>query len=84
MGLGGIFLILKKVGLQNELRRVYGYSIAVLNLLAVFFFLRFALKGNLNALATLLFYAMMAAFLMIAWVRRSKSQNINVLKSLNY
>jgi hypothetical protein len=68
------FFILKKVGHQPEVRLIYGYSVAVFNLLAVFFFSRSAIKGNFDGLDAFAFGSLhtMVAVVMISLVQMSK------------
>ena len=68
------FFILKKVWHKPEVRLIYGYSVAVFNLLAVFFFSLSSIKGNLNILDAFAFGFLhaMVAIVMITLVHLSK------------
>jgi hypothetical protein len=68
------FFILKKVWHKPEVRLIYGYSVAVFNLLAVFFFSLSSAKGDLNGLDAFAFGFLhaMVAIVMITLVHVSK------------
>ncbi|MEK9603374.1 MAG: hypothetical protein VW127_03010 [Flavobacteriaceae bacterium] len=68
------FLILKKVWHKPEVRLIYGYSVAVFNLLAVFFFSLSSIKGDLNSLDAFAFGFLhaMVGVVMITLVHMSK------------
>lgn len=68
------FFILKKVWYKPEVRLIYGYSVAVFNLLAVFFFSLSSIRGNLNSLDAFAFGFLhtMVAVVMISLVHLSK------------
>ena len=59
---------------QAEVRLIYGYSVAVFNLLAVFFFSLSSAKGDLNSLDAFAFGFLhtMVAVVMITLVHMSK------------
>ena len=67
------YFILKKFG-TNRKRLIHGYSVAVFNLLAVFFFSLSSIKGNLNILDAFAFGFLhaMVAIVMITLVHLSK------------
>jgi hypothetical protein len=68
------FFILKKVWHKPEIRTIYGYSVALFNLLAVFFFSLSSVKGDLNGLDAFAFGFLhaMVAIVMITLVHVSK------------
>jgi Trk-type K+ transport system membrane component len=68
------FFILKKVWHKPEIRLIYGYSVALFNLLAVFFFSLSSIKGKMNALDAFAFGFLhaMVAIVMITLVQLSK------------
>ena len=68
------FFYSKKVWHKPEVRLIYGYSVAVFNLLAVFFFSLSSIKGNLNILDAFAFGFLhaMVAIVMITLVHLSK------------
>jgi len=68
------FFILKKVWHKSEIRTIYGYSVALFNLLAVFFFSLSSVKGDLNGLDAFAFGFLhaMVAIVMITLVHVSK------------
>lgn len=68
------FLILKKVWHKPEVRLIYGYSVAVFNLLAVFFFSLSSIKGDLASMDAFAFGFLhtMVGVVMITLVHMSK------------
>ena len=64
----------KKVWYKPEVRLIYGYSVAVFNLLAVFFFSLSSIRGNLNIMDAFAFGFLhtMVAVVMITLVHLSK------------
>lgn len=67
------FLILKKVWHKPKVRLIYGHSVAILNILVIFFFSLSAIKGELTRMDAFAFgflHAMVAA-VMITLVRMS-------------
>ncbi len=68
------FFILKKVWHKPDVRLIYGYSVAVFNLLAVFFFSLSSIKGKMNGLDAFAFGFLhtMVAVVMITLVNMSK------------
>ena len=70
----GIFFILKRVWHKPEIRLVYGYSVAIVNLVAVFFFSIASIKGEMNSIDSFAFGFLhtMVAVVMITLVQMSK------------
>ncbi|PDH46276.1 MAG: hypothetical protein CND43_00830 [Flavobacteriales bacterium MED-G15] len=68
------FFILKKVWHKPEVRLIYGYSVALFNLLAVFFFSLSSIKGEMNGLDGFAFGFLhtMVAVVMVTLVQMSK------------
>jgi hypothetical protein len=68
------FLILKKVWHKPFVRMVYGYTVSVFNVLAIFFFTLMSITGSMNALDAFSFGFLhgMVAFVMLTLVRLSK------------
>tara|TARA_B100000941_G_C28396972_1_gene495897 strand:+ start:569 stop:850 length:282 start_codon:yes stop_codon:yes gene_type:complete len=68
------FLILKRIWHKPEIRLIYGYSVALLNLVAVFFFLLSSVKGEMNILDSFAFGFLhtMVALVMLTLVQMSK------------
>ena len=69
-----IFFILKRVWHKPEIRLIYGYSVAISNLAAVFFFSISSIKGEMNSLDSFAFgfLHIMVALVMITLVQMSK------------
>ena len=70
----GIFFILKKIWHKPEIRLIYGYSVAIFNLVVVFLFSISSLKGEINSLDSFAFGFLhtMVAVVMITLVQMSK------------
>ena len=70
----GIFFILKKIWHKPEIRLIYGYSVAIFNLVVVFLFSISSLKGEINSLDSFAFGLLhtMVAVVMITLVQMSK------------
>ena len=68
------FFILKKVWHKPEVRLIYGYSVAVFNFIAVFFFSLSSIRGNLNFTDAFAFGFLhtMVAVVMLTLVHLSK------------
>ena len=68
------FFILKKVWHKPEVRLIYGYSVAVFNLVAVFFFSLSSIRGSLNFTDAFAFGFLhtMVAVVMLTLVHLSK------------
>ena len=69
-----IFFILKKVWHRPEIRLIYGYSVAISNLVAVFLFSIASIKGEMNSIDSFAFGFLhtMVAVVMITLVQMSK------------
>jgi hypothetical protein len=69
-----IFFILKKVWHRPEIRLIYGYSVAISNLVAVFLFSIASIKGEINSIDSFAFGFLhtMVAVVMITLVQMSK------------
>ena len=70
----GIFFVLKTVWHKPEIRLIYGYSVAISNLVAVFLFSISSLKGEINSIDSFAFGFLhtMVAVVMITLVQMSK------------
>lgn len=70
----GIFFVLKRIWHKPEIRLIYGYSVAISNLAAVFFFSISSIKGEMNSLDSFAFgfLHIMVAVVMITLVQMSK------------
>jgi hypothetical protein len=69
-----IFFILKRVWHRPEIRLIYGYSVAISNLVAVFLFSIASIKGEINSIDSFAFGFLhtMVAVVMITLVQMSK------------
>jgi|TARA_B100001057_G_scaffold494432_1_gene591002 hypothetical protein len=69
-----IFFILKRVWHKPEIRLIYGYSVAISNLVAVFLFSIASIKGEMNSIDSFAFGFLhtMVAVVMITLVQMSK------------
>lgn len=69
-----IFFILKRVWHRPEIRLIYGYSVAISNLVAVFLFSIASIKGEMNSIDSFAFGFLhtMVAVVMITLVQMSK------------
>jgi hypothetical protein len=69
-----IFFVLKRIWHKPEIRLIYGYSVAISNLAAVFFFSISSIKGEMNSLDSFAFGFLhtMVAIVMITLVQMSK------------
>ena len=69
-----IFFILKRVWHKPEIRLIYGYSVAISNLVAVFIFSVASIKGEMNSIDSFAFGFLhtMVAVVMITLVQMSK------------
>ena len=69
-----IFFVLKRVWHKPEILLVYGYSVAIVNLVAVFFFSVASIKGVMNSIDSFAFGFLhtMVAVVMITLVQMSK------------
>ena len=69
-----IFFVLKRVWHKPEIRLIYGYSVAISNLVAVFFFSVASIKGEMNSIDSFAFGFLhtMVAVVMITLVQMSK------------
>ena len=70
----GIFFVLKRIWHKPEIRLIYGYSVAISNLAAVFFFSISSIKGEMNSLDSFAFGFLhtMVAVVMITLFQMSK------------
>ena len=70
----GIFFVLKRVWHKPEIRIIYGYSVAISNLVAVFLFSISSIKGEINSIDSFAFGFLhtMVAVVMITLVKMSK------------
>ena len=69
-----IFFVLKRVWHKPEIRLIYGYSVAISNLVAVFLFSIASIKGEMNSIDSFAFGFLhtMVALVMITLVQMSK------------
>jgi len=69
-----IFFVLKRVWHKPEIRLIYGYSVAISNLVAVFLFSIASIKGEMNSIDSFAFGFLhtMVAVVMITLVQMSK------------
>ena len=69
-----IFFVLKRVWHKPEIRLIYGYSVAISNLVAVFLFSIASIKGEMNSIDSFAFGFLhtMVAIVMITLVQMSK------------
>ena len=69
-----IFFFLKRVWHKPEIRLIYGYSVAIVNLVAVFLFSIASIKGEISSLDSFAFGFLhtMVAVVMITLVQMSK------------
>lgn len=70
----GIFFVLKRIWHKPEIRLIYGYGVAILNLATVFLFSISSLKEEMNILDSFAFGFLhtMVAVVMVTLVQMSK------------